>query len=108
MISETEDIIYQTSQPKMTLVYKNSTAVHSDKDCDKELCGLGTSMVDVHGGKKKMGLKKCISLKMEKIYISNKRNQLGGLLVCMLCATLCGSLRAIFFSFFVLFSPFSL
>lgn len=69
MISETEDIIYQTSQPKMTLVYKNSTAVHSDKDCDKELCGLGASMVDVHGGKKKMGLKKCISLKMEKKYI---------------------------------------
>lgn len=47
-------------------------------------------------GKRKWDLKSVFLWKWKKKE-SNKRNQLGGLLVCMLCATLCGSLRAFFF-----------
>lgn len=53
VIPETEYIIiYQSSQPKMTFVKKkkkkkSSTAVHSGKDCDKELHGLGNLLVDI-------------------------------------------------------------
>ena len=104
MISETEDIIiYQSSQPKMTFVDKNSTAVHSDKDCVKELRGLGTSWLISMEVKRKWGLKVC-SLKME----IQKESVWGSACMYVMCNIVWLFEGYVFFVFLSCFPPFFL